>query len=367
MYQSSMMASLKAQRGHKKLKLAFQELIMAIPKNGIRPTELADKLGMHKQNSGTLLKQVENAGYVSRVNDKNDNRAHLVIINKHGQRLLKDALAVTTELDKSIEKLLGHENLSLILECLLKIVAHENLDPNITTATQPGAFVGALISVANFSARELFKIIRADGHTAIRPSHGQVIMYIDNDGTRINTIAKANDVSKQAVARIVSEMEALGYVITAPDPSDKRGKIISLANRGNELIASSVNAAKILLERYANILGPQQLKAFEASMLLVYQVLYRGPIFEDDIHLLQHRTEQSVFAEQHQKMRTIFGILYKLEGRKSASKDFLQAVNENEKRCFKLSPEALDLLKNFYLSEDECTQALYQLREFVGT
>ena len=370
MYQSSMMELLKEQRGHTHLKLAFQEVIVSIPKQGIRPTALANKLGMQKQNSGALTKSIEQAGYISRINDENDKRAQLLVINQQGQKLVKDGIEVTTELDQAIETLLGAKRFLLIKTSLLEIALSQRLNIDISVAEQPGIFISTLIAVANFSSRELLKIIRSDGHEGIRGSHGQVIMYIAGEGMRINTIAKANDVSKQAVARIVSDIEALGYINTVSDPNDKRGKIILLADKGKALIESSEKAAKTLLEYYMEILGEKNLNAFVSVMRQLYEGFPTLLMANNNV-INDHGVNEKGLAisnnqDEQQKLQTVLGLLHSIEAGNPTYSRFLQFVGNDEKRQIKLTSEALNQLKDFTLTEQECEQAMAQLLELIS-
>ena len=49
-------------------------------------------------------------------------------------------------------------------------------------------------------------------------------------------IAERAGVTKQAIGPVVRELEALGYVSTAADPSDGRAKLVSLTTTGRQVI-----------------------------------------------------------------------------------------------------------------------------------
>lgn len=75
------------------------------------------------------------------------------------------------------------------------------------------------------------------GHTGLRLGHVGVLSNLDlDDGTRPVTLAERAGVTKQSIGPVVRELEHLGYVATAPDPSDGRAKLVSLTPAGRQVI-----------------------------------------------------------------------------------------------------------------------------------
>jgi DNA-binding MarR family transcriptional regulator len=60
-----------------------------------------------------------------------------------------------------------------------------------------------------------------------------VFGFIDvENGSRLTELAEAAGLTKQAVGEAVTELERRGYLTRAPDPSDRRAKLIKLTDRG---------------------------------------------------------------------------------------------------------------------------------------
>src|SRR5919198_2971168 len=75
------------------------------------------------------------------------------------------------------------------------------------------------------------------GHPEIRPPHGNVMQFLDDNGTRVSALAERAHMTKQSMAELVAHLEELGYVERVPDPSDRRAKLVRATDRGRELYA----------------------------------------------------------------------------------------------------------------------------------
>ena len=73
------------------------------------------------------------------------------------------------------------------------------------------------------------------GHPEIRPPHGNVMQFLDGDGTRVSVLAERAQMTKQAMAELVLYLEQRGYVERVPDPSDRRAKLVRATPRGEQL------------------------------------------------------------------------------------------------------------------------------------
>lgn len=66
----------------------------------------------------------------------------------------------------------------------------------------------------------------------MRPKYNAVLRYLDEDGTRASVLAERSGLTRQALAQIIDELEATGYVSRRPDPSDRRAKLVVYTERG---------------------------------------------------------------------------------------------------------------------------------------
>ena len=80
----------------------------------------------------------------------------------------------------------------------------------------------------------LFDALAAAGHADIHPSHAIIFQHLGAVGSRVTELAERTQLTKQYLGRLVAELEGLGYLERAPDPTDGRAKLVRLAERGRE-------------------------------------------------------------------------------------------------------------------------------------
>jgi DNA-binding MarR family transcriptional regulator len=69
----------------------------------------------------------------------------------------------------------------------------------------------------------------AAGHP-IRPAHAAVFVNIDRSGSRLTRLADKAAMTPQAMGELVDDLARLGYLERAPDPADRRAKLIMLTD-----------------------------------------------------------------------------------------------------------------------------------------
>src|SRR5262245_64629691 len=64
------------------------------------------------------------------------------------------------------------------------------------------------------------------GYGDIRPTHGCVFRFVQEDGLRLTDLAALAGMTKQSIGEIVDDLASRGYVERFPDPADRRAKLI---------------------------------------------------------------------------------------------------------------------------------------------
>lgn len=128
-----------------------------------------------------------------------------------------------------------------------------------TTATLPLAM---LVSAAFDSLVEsLHQALPAAGFPDIRPAHCTgVFRVIDAEGTRPTELARRAGVTPQAMAEFVRYLENRGYVTRVADPTDGRGRIVTLTPRGREASAAAGQAFAAIEARWELQLGKRRME-----------------------------------------------------------------------------------------------------------
>ena len=113
---------------------------------------------------------------------------------------------------------------------------------------------------------ELFDRAAQLGFGDLRPRHGAVTAYLDEDGIRLVDLARLAGRNKQTIAAILDEVEKLGYVYRATDPADRRAKLIMPTDRGRELMRVSDEIVAGIEARHEKTLGKAAYAEFKASL-----------------------------------------------------------------------------------------------------
>ena len=107
----------------------------------------------------------------------------------------------------------------------------------MTNLTQTWIPLPALLDDASATGfREFRRRLAEAGHPTIRPGHGCVFRFVEEEGSRLTDLAERSGLTKQAVGEVVADLEGLGYVERAPDPEDGRAKLIKLTERGADAL-----------------------------------------------------------------------------------------------------------------------------------
>lgn len=140
-----------------------------------------------------------------------------------------------------------------------------------TAVTAPDAegFVplpALLDAVKGRAIERLHEDLRQRGFPEIRPGHGCVFRFVGPDGMRLTELAEVNSMTKQAVGEIVDDLETLGLVERAPDPSDRRAKLILLTKRGAEAQSTARGIFKEIEQEWAERVGEERVAGLRALL-----------------------------------------------------------------------------------------------------
>ncbi|MGR6913501.1 MarR family winged helix-turn-helix transcriptional regulator [[Actinomadura] parvosata] len=132
--------------------------------------------------------------------------------------------------------------------------------------------LGILSSRSLFSLqRELFTKLSEQGHPELRPRHGAVLAYLDEEGSRATDLAAQSGQHKQVIGTLVDELVALGYVQRQPDPADRRAKLIVPTEKGRDHMAKSDAILAEMEAEHAKAVGEEAYAQFKRVFKLVVE------------------------------------------------------------------------------------------------
>jgi DNA-binding MarR family transcriptional regulator len=97
--------------------------------DGLRPVEVAEQTGMSKQALNYLLGQLEETGYLERVDDPNDRRSKRIRVTKRGWAAGKVMRAAVGDVEQEFVDAHGKKELANLLELLTHL--------NVVLGTRP--------------------------------------------------------------------------------------------------------------------------------------------------------------------------------------------------------------------------------------
>ena len=107
------------------------------------------------------------------------------------------------------------------------------------------------------------------GYHDIRPAHGAVFQYLDDDGTTVAVLAERAQMTKQAMTELVRHLETHGFVTRVADPGDRRAKLVVPTERGRDVIAVAQDLVPEVEQRLVSILGADRFTALSQDLEVI--------------------------------------------------------------------------------------------------
>jgi len=96
--------------------------------------------------------------------------------------------------------------------------------------------IGALLRLAWQALRQrIYEGVQQAGYTDLSRANVFLLRWPPFDGLRPSEIATRNQLSRQAIYELLSDLEKGGYLQRVPDPTDGRARIVRFTQRGWDL------------------------------------------------------------------------------------------------------------------------------------
>jgi DNA-binding MarR family transcriptional regulator len=109
------------------------------------------------------------------------------------------------------------------------------------------------------------------GYKGFKMTYMPVIMNIDPNGTSNNDLALRAKVTKQAMSKVIKELQNSGYISSKTDPSDKRSTIFKLTAKGQSLITFARESVGALMDEYRGLIGKKNYDGLLAHLVTIVQ------------------------------------------------------------------------------------------------
>lgn len=112
----------------------------------------------------------------------------------------------------------------------------------------------------------LIAALHAAGWPELTRAHSLVFAQLDPGGTRTAEIARRAGISRQAVHQTVQELQRLGLVRLAPDPTNRSAKLVVPTDRGRDSIRVAKTTLAKLEDELAQRLGRGQVQSLRQTL-----------------------------------------------------------------------------------------------------
>ncbi len=112
---------------------------------------------------------------------------------------------------------------------------------------------------------DTIRFLRSRGY-AVTLAHNQVMIPLDQEGTRISELARRSGISAQAMGKLVDELTSMGLVRREVDPADRRARLVQFTPDGRAMVEMALERLESQHERIAELLGVERFEAFTRDL-----------------------------------------------------------------------------------------------------
>lgn len=109
----------------------------------------------------------------------------------------------------------------------------------------------------------------------VRVAHTALFPHIDLEGTRLTELARRMDMTKQAAGQLVDELERMGMLERAPDPSDGRAKLIRFTDAGRRSLFDGLEVLGEFQCELTDALGERTMQQLHRALTRLLEELER--------------------------------------------------------------------------------------------
>jgi DNA-binding MarR family transcriptional regulator len=139
--------------------------------------------------------------------------------------------------------------------------------------------IGALLRLAWQAVRErIYEGVLEAGYTDLSRAHVLLFRWPPIDGLRPSELATRNQLSRQSINDLLSDLEKRGYLERTPDPTDGRARIVRFTERGWDLTQVLSDTSFATESEWARAIGEARFAEFRDTLREL--VTYASPAGE---------------------------------------------------------------------------------------
>ena len=127
--------------------------------------------------------------------------------------------------------------------------------------------IGALLRLAWQGVRErIYEGVLQAGYTDLSRAHVLLFRWPTIDGLRPSELAARNQLSRQTINDLLSDLEKRGYLERTLDPTDGRARIVRLTERGWNLQQVISDMSFATESEWAQVIGETRYGEFRSTL-----------------------------------------------------------------------------------------------------
>jgi DNA-binding MarR family transcriptional regulator len=122
----------------------------------------------------------------------------------------------------------------------------------------------------------LTETLQQRGYADFKMGDMVFIANIAPEGIINNELAKKAHITKQAMSKVVKNLEAAGYIVTRKHENDNRATMIFLSDKGKELVIAATESVLEMEQHYTSLIGETDMAALKGILMRLVDFVYPG-------------------------------------------------------------------------------------------
>jgi DNA-binding MarR family transcriptional regulator len=145
-------------------------------------------------------------------------------------------------------------------------------------AARPRLLIRLLSIVKKDFDNRLTEKLQQGGYKDFRIGDMVLIVNISQEGTINNELAKKARITKQAMSKVVKNLEATGYIYTRKHETDNRATVIFLSDKGKQLVIDTSAVVQEVQRYYTGIIGEKDAEILRDILFRLVEVIYPSAV-----------------------------------------------------------------------------------------